>query len=145
MKTPDSAPATVDQELVPVATVSDDPCQNPHSYVLQTARANHRLLHIWNPSKNDNGCLVTLFGQLQNPHKQTSALIQLHPHSSTHHRRRSFRDAPRWAAPSLWPGDCRRGWSQCWTYRWCPQPSVCQKQTQRSKFVIISIQHFLRL
>ncbi len=46
MKVPESAPSTVNQELVPVRTVSDDSRQNPHSHILQTARANPRLLHV---------------------------------------------------------------------------------------------------
>lgn len=46
---PDSSPSTVNQELVPVWTVTDDSCENPHSHVLHTAWANHRLLHICMP------------------------------------------------------------------------------------------------
>lgn len=47
---PESSPATVNQELVPVRTVSNHPRQNPHSHIIQTAWADHRLLHIWKQS-----------------------------------------------------------------------------------------------
>lgn len=47
---PESSPAAVNQELVPVRTVSDHSRQNPHSHIIQTARADHRLLHIWKQS-----------------------------------------------------------------------------------------------
>lgn len=46
MQIPESSPSTVDQELVPVGTVSDHSRQNLYSHVLQTARADQRLLHI---------------------------------------------------------------------------------------------------
>ena len=43
---PESRPATVHQQLVPVRTVSDDSGQNTGRNILHTARANQRLLHI---------------------------------------------------------------------------------------------------
>lgn len=65
--------------------------------------------------------------------KQLHWYNYIHTHTHTHHRSHSFQDAPRWASPCLWLGDCRKGWSQCWTYRWCQQPSVCPK-TNTEKF-----------
>lgn len=46
MKVPQSRPSTVDQELIPVRSVTYDSRQNLHSHVLQTAWANKGLLHI---------------------------------------------------------------------------------------------------
>lgn len=61
----------------------------------------------------------------------------VYPFIHTHHRRRSFQDAPRWAAPCPWLGDYRKGWSLCWTYRWCQQPSVCPKNKVREVYRMI--------
>lgn len=53
-------------------------------------------------------------------------LVKLHP--PTHHRRCSFQDATRWVVTYLWLGGYRKEWSQCWTYRWSQQTSVCRKK-----------------
>lgn len=42
-------PATVDQQLVSVRVVTDDPGEHSHRHVLQAARANQRLLHVCGP------------------------------------------------------------------------------------------------
>lgn len=122
---PESSPAAVNHELVPVRTVADHSCQNPHSHIIQTARANHRLLHVW------KGKSKLLEEECEEGPKVVHTANR--GDTITHHRKRNCQGAPHWAAPCPPLGDCRKGWSLCSTYRWCQERLVCPQSKTRKR------------